>query len=117
MQKQTRFFYLFLLIFLTVFTPRAMARKVKIKASGPVVAAPVPMKIGPAIREISPDQEQEFKVEGGTPPYLFKTSAGLIRYSGNTATYISPSRAGEANISVKDDKGQIQTLVFQVKAP
>lgn len=60
------------------------------------------------------DQEHEIKVEGGTPPYIFKTSAGLIRYHGNTAIYISPNAPGDATVTVKDATGAEKVIPITV---
>jgi hypothetical protein len=60
------------------------------------------------------DQEHEFKVEGGKPPYVFKTSAGLIRYQGNTAIYISPNAPGDATVTVKDAAGAEKVITITV---
>lgn len=68
----------------------------------------------PSSLQTTLDQEHEFVVHGGKPPYVFKTSAGLIRYQGNTATYISPNAPGDAIVTVKDATGATQDIIINV---
>ena len=72
------------------------------------------MVLMPNTLQTTLDQEHEFKVEGGKPPYVFKTSAGLIRYQGNTATYISPNAPGDATVTVKDATGAEKVITITV---
>lgn len=70
--------------------------------------------IEPGLLQIGPDQEREIRVRGGKPPYVFKTSAGLIRYQENVAVYVSPNQPGQATVTVKDAAGAIQVLKVEV---
>ncbi len=72
------------------------------------------MNLLPRSLQTTLDQEHEIKVEGGKPPYKFKTSAGLIRYQGNTATYISPNAPGDATVTVKDSTGAEKVITITV---
>lgn len=72
------------------------------------------MVLQPSSLQTTLDQEHEFKVLGGIPPYKFKTSAGLIRYNGNTATYISPNAPGDATVTVKDATGAEKVITITV---
>lgn len=72
------------------------------------------MMIEPQAIKTSLDQEHELTVSGGKPPYIFKTSAGLIRYKDNTATYISPNAPGEATVTVKDANGTTKGIIIQI---
>lgn len=76
--------------------------------------------IEPKSLKLGIDEEHELRVYGGKPPYVFKTSAGMIRYSGNTAIYLSPADPIEAVVTVKDATGATRALTIQVtseKAP
>lgn len=68
----------------------------------------------PSSLQTTLDQEHEFTVSGGKPPYVFKTSAGMIRYQGNTATYISPNAPGDATVTVKDATGATKAITITV---
>ena len=70
----------------------------------------------PAVAQTVIDQEYEFTVRGGTPPYIFKTSAGMIRYKDNTATFIAPSFPGPSTVSVQDSNGLSKSIVIHVVA-
>lgn len=72
------------------------------------------MVLQPSALQTTLDQEHEFTVQGGKPPYVFKTSAGMIRYQGNTATYISPNAPGDATVTVKDADGFTQDVKITV---
>ena len=72
------------------------------------------LSIEPKSLETKLDQEHEFVVHGGKGPYIFKTSAGMIRYRDNVATYVSPSTPGDATITVKDSTGVTKTVKITV---
>lgn len=72
------------------------------------------LTIEPSSLKTGPDQEHEIQAKGGKPPYVFKTSAGLIRYQDHVATYISPNQPGQATVTVKDAAGASKTLNIEV---
>ncbi len=74
------------------------------------------MILEPSLTEVKAEDQQEFTVKGGTPPYVFKTSAGFIRYKDNVATYYSPNRPGPASVIVEDARGVRKSVNLSIIA-